>query len=154
MSRRHRAAARRAMPFRAWIVVERDAHWDESSPRIIVARTQSQAARVWREATGYTVDDFGTDELNITPAVWEWPTVPEPAWPKKPCEWSPVGRAPDGDELWRGYGLRAEDDIRCDGCDELVADERITYANFAEASDVPLCPECLAECREKGEVAP
>lgn len=142
-----RRAALRGMPLRLWLVVERDAHSDENSPRLIVARCPSQAAKVWRGATGYTLDDVPVDDLRIEPAVWEWPTVPEPVWPKMACAWWPKGRAPDGDELYRGYGLRDADDIRCVGCDELTAEDRIVRVPNDYEDTEPMCPHCVAEAR-------
>jgi hypothetical protein len=147
VSRRHRVNGRKALPYRLWLVVERGAQSDESSPHLVVARCPSQAARVWREATGYTADDFGVEDLDITPARWEWPSVPEPRWPRKPCTWSPAGKAPDGDELFRGYGLRLEGDVRCVVCDELTAEDRIVRVTDAYGDTEPLCPQCLREAQ-------
>lgn len=155
VSRRHRAAARKAMPFRAWIVGYEAPYYDEErETRLISARCPSQAVRVWRERLGLVPADVDISDLSVEPAVWGWPEVAEPTCPRKPCEWVLTGRTTDGVELIRGYGFHFLDDVSCDNCAEMTSDERITYANFAEASDVPLCPDCLAECREKGEVVP
>lgn len=154
MSRRHRANGRKSMPYRPWIVAYSMPYSEEERcPALVVARCPSQAVRVWRERWGLAPTDFDIDELSVERAQWRW-GVPEPACPQTPCEWSPEGKLESGEEMFRGYGLYFLDDVRCDACDEMTSDERITYANFAEADDVPLCPDCLAECREKGEVLP
>lgn len=155
MSRRHRAQARKAMPFRPWVVAYAHPDYEEEwHGRLVAARCPSQAVRLWRAALGLSIRDADISEVSVEPAVWGWPKVEEPVCPRKPCEWVLTGRTTDGVELIRGYGFHFLDDVSCDNCGEMTSDERITYANFAGASDVPLCPECLEECRKRGEVLP
>lgn len=102
MSRACRNAAYMQCPYRPWIV------WDEEEGALlVVARTESQARRVWREYMGLSTADYEPEDIHVRRAEWERAT-PEPRSPQRPCVWN-------SRSAQFGYGLREEDHLELEG---------------------------------------
>jgi hypothetical protein len=124
-----------------YIVYESGCCDDERSTKMIAAADPEQARSIWLDRMCLVEADCV--ELDVDEAAWGWPGVPEPTLPAEPGEWWPSGKTADGLELWRGYGLWADDDEHCEGCDQ--------HLPSAHMHDEYLCRAChQAPVREEG----
>ncbi len=110
------------MALRPWVVEWSGRYEDESDVLLVVARCESQAARLWRERICVSVDDAPAEALRIRLAEWRWPSVPPPPHPREPGVWSLEEKHErhEGLEWWRGYGFHEVDDPECDECNERL----------------------------------
>ena len=113
--------------------------------RIAVARDEAHARELWRAIVppGDGIDDVDSDdELLVVSLSWEWPLVPEPERPTKPCLWIPGGSY-HGLELWRGYGLASEEeDVPCSECSKLYPRDFVLDVSVGDDGDEHECDVC------------
>lgn len=114
------------------------------------------AARTWRQARQYHADMHGlhldeTYDLQVIRADWLLAVELEPV-VTEPGVWWGQGldareTLPDGEPVWRGYGVHYDDDSTCEECGERVS-SCVDY----ETADVVMavCRACLAQLGPDG----